>query len=236
MSAFCERYFRLYCLPDARTGWVAGDGPNWRSRLDALRRDDFVSERQICCMIPLNLRRIGGTPDDLQVRLSALDSELSEIVNESIKLAQFDLASSLDKHLSTVLAERGRRLTGAQFNFCFQIVEEAVQIWRRLEVFEVASNFPVLSQTDYIPQSFVSRGVATLRNDPVMNSMRATISRMKSCRSVLSVNFVNDTLHERMHNGLNAGCVVIVEDSPTHRQSFAHRKNACRPWSDRRSP
>ena len=27
-------------------------------------------------------------------------------------------------------------------------------------------------------------------------------------------------------NGLNAGCVVIVEDTPTHRRLFTHGKNA----------
>jgi hypothetical protein len=225
MSASCERYFRRYCLDDARTGWVAGDGPNWRSRLDALRRDDFVSERRLCCLIPLNLRRVGGTLDDARARLSTLDSELADIVNEAIELAQFDLANSLDEHLSAVLAQCGRALTKPQFHFCFQILEETVQIGRRLKIFEVASNFPVLIQTDHIPKSFVSR-VATVSNDPVMNGMRATLARMKSCRSVISANFVNDTLHERVHNGLNAGCVVIVEDTPMHRRLFGHRKNA----------
>jgi hypothetical protein len=49
---------------------------------------------------------------------------------------------------------------------------------------------------------------------------------MKSCRAVLSANYANDLFHDRTQNGLNAGCAVIVEDTPVHRRLFEHGRNA----------
>jgi hypothetical protein len=225
MSEFSERYFRRYCLPGARTAWVAGDGPNWRSRIDAMSRSDFV-ERAVRCIIPMNLRRVGGTLDDARARLRSLESDVREAVEEAIERARFDLTGPLDAHLAAALSRRGAELADPQFNFCFQIVDETVQIRRRLRIFEVASNFPVLIQTDGVSKSHVPGGVATISDDPAVNSMPATITRMRSCRSVLNANYANDMIHDRTENGLNAGCVVIVEDTPTHRRLFTHGRNA----------
>jgi hypothetical protein len=225
MSKFSEQYFRRYCLPDARTASVAGHGPNWRSRIDTLSRRSYL-ERTIPCLIPLNLRRIGGTFDDAQARLQTLESGTSEAVKEAIELARFNLNDPIEVHLNASLARRSHDLTNLQFHFCFQIVEETVQIWRRLRIFKIASKFPVFIQTDIGPKSLLSGAVATYSDDPSTNSMPATIARMKSCRSVVNCNYASDMLHDRTENGLNAGCVSIVEDTPMHRRLFRHGENA----------
>jgi hypothetical protein len=54
----------------------------------------------------------------------------------------------------------------------------------------------------------------------------ATLDRMPQSRAVLSVSPVNDVIHDRTMNALNAGCVAIVEDSPIHREVFEHGRNA----------
>ena len=225
MSEFSERYFRRYCLPNARTASVAGHGPNWRSRIDTLSRRSYL-ERTITCLIPLNLRRVGGTFDDGQVRLQSLEPGTREAVKEAIELARFNLDDPIEVHLNTCLSRRRRELTNLQFHFCFQIVEETVQIWRRLRVFEVASRFPVFIQTDIAPKSLLSGAVASFSEDPNFNSMPATIDRMKSCRSVVNCNYASDMLHDRTENGLNSGCVNIVEDTVVHRRHFIHGRNA----------
>ena len=40
---------------------------------------------------------------------------------------------------------------------------------------------------------------------------------MKSARAVLSTSRVNDEIHNRVQNGLNAGCVNIIEDNAVNR-------------------
>jgi len=225
MSDFSERYFRRYCLADARTAWVAGQGPNERSSIDRLSRRSFL-ERSVSCLIPLNLRRVGGTVDDAQARLQSLEAGLAEAVKEAIELARLDLDGPLDAHLAATLARRRLALANSQFHFCFQIVEETVQVWRRLRIFEIASRFPVVIQTDIVPENLRSDVAASFCDDPAVNSMANTITRMKSCRAICSANFASDMLHDRTQNGLNAGCVVLVEDTPTHRRLFTHGKNA----------
>ena len=49
---------------------------------------------------------------------------------------------------------------------------------------------------------------------------------MPASRAVVSVSHLNDMIHDRTLNGLNAGCVNIVEDSLAHREAFQDRKNA----------
>jgi hypothetical protein len=225
MSEFSERYFRRYCLADARTGRLAGNGPNWRSRVYKLSRRAFL-ERTTRCLIALNVRRIGGTVEATQARLQTLEPGRAEAVKEAIELARYDLDESIELHLTASLARHGQQLTNAQLHFCFQIVEETVQVWRRLRIFEVAAKFPVSIQTDIAPKGLPPGAIASFSASPQMNSMPATIARMKSCRAVLNCNYANDMIHDRTENGLNAGCVVIVEDTPTHRRLFRHGENA----------
>src|SRR5215831_2770263 len=56
--------------------------------------------------------------------------------------------------------------------------------------------------------------------------MRTTFTRMKDARAVLNVSHVNDELHNRTINGLNAGCVNIIEDNLIHRKLFQDGRNA----------
>jgi hypothetical protein len=224
-SEFAARYFLRHCLPNARVGWTASVGPNWRSRIGELSRGQFL-DREISCLIPLGLRRIGGTIADAELRLRSLDRGLAEATEQAIEHARLDLAGPLEAHLEAALARRGRELKGSEFHRCFQIVDDTVQIQRRLKIFEVASKFPVSIQTDVVPGVFAHSTAATFNTDARTTSMPATAERMKSCRAVLSANYANDLLHDRTQNGLNAGCVVIVEDTPRHRRLFTHGMNA----------
>jgi hypothetical protein len=225
VSEFAARYFLRYCVPDARTAWTASVGPNWRSRIGALSREEFL-KRETACLIPLGLKRIGGTIADAAQRRRRLDRGLGEAVGEAIEQARCDLTGPLESHLVVALARRGRELSDREFNRCFQIVDDAVQIERRLQIFKVAARFPVSIQTDVAPQLPAPAAAAAISTDPCITGMAATAERMKSCRAVLSANYANDLLHDRTENGLNAGCVVIVEDTPTHRRFFAHGGNA----------
>src|SRR3982074_944565 len=56
--------------------------------------------------------------------------------------------------------------------------------------------------------------------------MWETLRRMPRSRSVISLTPVNDQLHDRTLNGLNAGSLNIIEDNKVHREIFAHGENA----------
>jgi hypothetical protein len=49
---------------------------------------------------------------------------------------------------------------------------------------------------------------------------------MPRAMSVISLTHVNDHVHNRTLNGLNAGSVNIIEDSRIHREIFKHGENA----------
>jgi hypothetical protein len=225
VSASCESYFRRHVLARARTAWTAGVGPNWRSRLDQSSWWTF-RKRDIGCLVALNLKRLGRTMTDVEVEHNALELPVHDAVAEAVEHAWHDLDNPLEMHLERALARRLLELSNAEFHHCFGIVDDTAQIRRRLKIFEVASRFPVLVQTDTPPQSLLSADLPTVRTDSEATSMPATIKRMKSCRSVLSASFTNDMLHDRTQNALNAGCVAIVEDTPIHRRLFRHGKNA----------
>jgi hypothetical protein len=223
VSEFAARYFLRYCVPNARTAWTASVGPNWRSRVAALSREEFRN-RGTACLIPLGLKRIGGSMADAEERLAGLDQRLREAVREAIERARNDLDGPLEAHLVAALSGPGRELSGPEFHRCFQIVDDTIQIQRRLRIFAVAARFPVALQTDVAPP--VPAGHASVSTDPATIGMAATAAHMKSCRAVLSANYANDLFHDRTQNGLNAGCAVIVEDTPVHRRLFAHGTNA----------
>jgi hypothetical protein len=223
VSEFAARYFLRHCVPNARIAWTASVGPNWRSRIAALSRDAFLA-RETACLIPLGLKRIGGSMADAQERLARLAPRLREAVSEAIEPARYDLSGPLEAHLLAALARQGRELSGAEFHRCFQILDDTVQIQRRLQVFGIAARFPVAIQTDVATP--LRATIATISTDADTIGMAATAERMKSCRAVLSANYANDLFHDRTQNGLNAGCAVIVEDTPVHRRLFTHATNA----------
>ncbi|MBV9557979.1 MAG: hypothetical protein JO254_12985 [Pseudolabrys sp.] len=223
VSEFAAQYFRRYCLADARVASTASVGPNWRSRIAGLSREEFLA-RATPCLIPLGLKRIGGTMAEARERLERVDPALQTALREAIEKARHDLVGPLEAHLVAALARAGRALRGNEFHRCFQIVDDTVQIERRSQIFAVAARFPVAIQTDVAPA--VSGTVASISTDARTISMTATAERMKSCRAVLSANYANDLFHDRTQNGLNAGCAVIVEDTPVHRRLFTHGRNA----------
>src|ERR1043166_5690861 len=223
VSQFAAQYFRRYCLPDARVASTASVGPNRRSRIAALSREEYLA-RETAGLVPLGLKRIGGTMAQARERLAHVDPGLRAALNEAIERAHHDLEGPLETHLVAALAHIGRELNGADFNRCFQIVDDSVQIERRSQIFAVAARFPVAIQTDVAPP--VPEAAGSITTDAHIIAMAATAERMKSCRAVLSANYANDLFHDRTQNGLNAGCAVIVEDTPVHRRLFEHGRNA----------
>jgi hypothetical protein len=223
VSQFAAEYFLRYCVPNARAAWTASVGPNWRSRIAALSREEFLG-RATPCLIPLGLKRIGGSMADARERLAALEQGVREAVSEAAERARNDLEGPLEAHLVATLSDAGRTLSDQEFHRCFQIVDDTVQIQRRLQIFAIAARFPVAIQTDVAPA--VPAGAARISTDAATIGMAATAAHMKSCRAVLSANYANDLFHDRTQNGLNAGCAVIVEDTPVHRRLFAHGRNA----------
>jgi hypothetical protein len=221
-SEYSERYFHKYCLANCVTASVVGVGPNKRSRVSKFSRNQFFT-RPIKCLIPLNLARIGGTLQDLELRMQALEPRLSKAITEAFILARHDLLEPLESHLTAVLNAFAISLPNADFNSCMQILEEKVQIFRRLHVFKIARDYPVLVQSDESARQFADGGKAEFAQDV---GMQLTFSRMPAARAVVSVSHLNDMIHDRTLNGLNAGCVNIIEDSLAHRRALQNSKNA----------
>src|SRR5215470_15989591 len=86
VSQFAAQYFQRYCLPDARVASTASVGPNRRSRIAALSREDYLA-RATACLIPLGLKRIGGTMAQARERLARVDPGLHAALNEAIERA-----------------------------------------------------------------------------------------------------------------------------------------------------
>jgi len=221
-SASSEQYFHRFCLPRARTGVIGGVGPNSRSRVSEMSRSSFLS-RPIKCLIPMNLTRVGGTLEKSEALIGELEDGLAETVKEGIAQAEADLSEPLEAYLVDALFERRRGLLNKTFNRCFQLAEETVQGYRRRRIFGIARDYPVLIQSDGPARRLLNGGVAAFAENV---GMQLTLSNMLSARAVLSVNPLNDELHDRTLNGLNAGCVNIVEDNALHRRVFEHGKNA----------
>jgi hypothetical protein len=225
VSEFAAQYFRRYCLPGARTAATASVGPNPRSRITALSREEFLA-RETACLIPLGLKRVSATVEHAHEILEGADRGLRAALSEATEQARHDLEGPLEAHLVNALARAGREVSGADFHFYFRLVNDTVQMQRRSQIFAVAARFPVAIQSDVIPQVSVAEGAASISTDARTIAMAATAERMKSCRAVLSTSYANDLFHDRTQNGLSAGCAVIVEDNPVHRRLFRHGENA----------
>ena len=224
LSHYCEQYFRRYGDPNAHMG-VVNCLINPLSRVDDVSREAFLA-RDVACLIALNLRRLGGTTDELETKLRELEPRLADAVREAIERARFDLDNPLVLHLEGSLARRRIELPNKVMHVCAGIVEDMTHIWRRRRIFEVAARFPVLIQTDLPPPELVASAAATFRTTPEWTNPKATLARMKSCRAVLSVSLTNDALHDRTGNAVNAGCVAVVEDNVAHRRVFKSDENA----------
>ena len=219
---FAEQYFHRYALPGSLSTYTMGTAPSHRSRIPQLTRDDFLA-RDIACLIPINLRRVGGSFEDAILRRQALDRKIARAVDIACEQAYYDLDGPLERHLENALADANLAADNSLFNDAFEIVEDVVQIRRRQRIFEVARAFPVLIQSDESAAPFATGGKARFETNV---SMQTTFARMKSARAVLSASRVNDEIHDRTQNGLNAGCVNIIEGNAVNRSVLTAGANA----------
>jgi hypothetical protein len=216
-----QQYFATYCLPGAATATTGGVGPNRRSRIWRLTRDAFM-QRRVRCMIPLSLHRVRSMAENDHA-MSALPVRLADVARQAIPRARFDLTQPLHQHLVAALAAYNTDVPAPTFNALCHIVEQSVQTARRLKIFSAARKFPVLVQSDDSAKPYFEAADSTLETNV---SMQYTLARMPNCRSVLSVSPMNDMVHDRTANALNAGCVAILEDSVAARGVFTHGRNA----------
>ena len=156
-------------------------------------------------------------------RRQVLDRKLARAVDIACEQAYYDLDDPLERHLENALDDASLDLDNRLFNDAFQIVEDVVQIRRRRRIFEIARAFPVLIQSDVSAAPFASGGKARFETDV---SLTTTLARMKSARAVMSASRVNDEIHCRILNGMNAGCVTVIEDSTINRSVLTDGKNA----------
>jgi len=215
------RYFETYCVPGALTAPMGGVGPNRRSRVARLAENEF-HRRRFACIIPLSLHRVRSMAEN-RAAMDALDAPLADAAREAIERAKFDLAGPLDGHVQAALAARGGVVPAGVFNALCHIVEQSVQEFRRLKIFSVARNHPVLVQSDESAVPLVAGAKAFMEADV---GMQYTWARVPTCRAVLSVSPPGGMIHDRTLNALNAGCVAILEDGPAGRGIFEHGKNA----------
>jgi hypothetical protein len=215
-SAYSERYFRRYCLPNATTSWAFGVGRNRWSRVTDFNRSTFL-DRDILCLIPANVNRVGGGIAENTDRMHALGAELSRVLCEAFTLAKHDLIHPVEEHLLSVLADYNKQISVELLHKCVQILEDSIQTYRRTYVFGVARQFPVLIQTDTPGLAYARGSVAEARQNV---GMELTLRRTVAARAVVSINHLNDMIHDRTLNALSAGCVNIVEDNIIHRALF----------------
>ena len=222
LSPYSRAYFQRFIMPTFRSSWTAGTGPSRHSRISDFDAASFLA-RGINCILPLNLIRLGGTPDDLEHQMESLPGYLNGAVREAIEAARSDLHNPIEQHFFGNAPPPELLDNARTFHHCIQLIDDIVQMRRRLEVFNIARKFPVLIQSDiaqrYLPdpcQASVEQGV----------SRKETLARMQQSRAVVSMIHTNDEIHSRVLNALNAGAVNIIEDNVVHRRFFSHGENA----------
>jgi hypothetical protein len=216
-----QRYFETYCLPGALTATMGGVGPNRRSHIARLTEQAFM-QRRFACMIPLSLHRVRSMAQNDEA-MSALEAPLADDAREAIASAQFDLIGPLHLHVAAALAARHESVSNETFNSICHVVEQSVQTIRRLKIFSVAQKYPVLIQSDSSAKPYVNGSTAVLETNV---GMQFTLARIPSSRSVLSVSPINEMIHDRTMNAVNAGCVAILEDNLASKSIFKHDNNA----------
>ncbi len=223
-SSYAEAYFRRFIMPHCRSASVVGNtGAARYSRCDDLTRDKFLA-RDILCLLPLNLRRIGGTIEDAERHLAALPRRLRNAVTGAVERAQNDLVHPIEAHFFDNDPPRSVLWSARVFHQCIRLIEDIVQIRRRIAMFAVAREFPVLIRSDAAGAHHMREPGAARFEQGV--GMRETLARMQRARAVVSLSAVNDEVHDRTLNALNAGAVPIIEDNAVNRRFFTHGKNA----------
>jgi hypothetical protein len=221
-SSYSQVYFDKFCCPGAVTTTAGSIGPNWRSRSMTNGSDAFLA-RPLSCLIPLNLERLGKTFRETEEEIAGLAQPLPTVIKEAVIQARADLDGPLETHLSTALAGRGIVVDPVTFNRYFRLVNDATQYWRRSFIFKIARRFDVRIQSDATAGALMEGGRARVRQDV---SSTETLVSLPLYRAVLNVCPVNDSIHDRTCNALNAGCVPILEDNRAHRHLFRHGSNS----------
>jgi hypothetical protein len=221
-TTYEQQYFLRFCEPGANTRVMGGVGPSKRSRITQLSRETFLT-RPETCLIALGFRRLGRSIEETQAEIAALDVNLSKVINSSVDAAKYDLENPLEVHLLENLDQHGVVLDDDAFNYCFRLLEDCVQALRRTEIFAEARRYTVCVQSDDAAAAYVQGGAAKFSSNV---NMQSTLVGMQNYQSILSVSPINDLIHDRTMNALNAGCVPIIEDNMIHRRVFEHGKNA----------
>ena len=221
-SRYSQSYFTKYCCPGALTAAAGSIGPNWRSRSDDGDLAAFA-ERPVDCLIALGLNRLGRTSAEIQAEVDGLDEVVGRSVRNAISRARFELDHPLEVHFSAALDESGIVLGRPAFNRCFRLVNDSVQYLRRAQIIKTASQFGVHIQSEEATRGLIDGGRAKFRSNV---GTPETLASMPHCKAVLSVSPVNDSIHDRTCNALNAGCLPILEDNRAHRELFVHGENA----------
>jgi hypothetical protein len=175
------------------------------------------------CLIPLSLARLDISINETKREIEKLDSTLAQTLQQALSRAYFELDQPLENCLVAGLEENRLVVDPATFNRCFRLLNDSVQHFRRSFIIRTASRFSVRIQSDATALPLVEAGPASFGQNV---STPETLHTMLLCRSVLSVSPVNDSIHDRTCNALNAGCLPIVEDNRVHRELFTHGKNA----------
>jgi hypothetical protein len=221
-SPYSQAYFEKFCCPGAITATAGSIGPNRRSRSAGDGFDAF-SQRPIACLIALGVARLGVAVQETEAKIEALGSSLAWTLRRAIARARFDLDGPLEIHLTAILEESRFILNDTTFNLCFRLLNDSVQYFRRARIIQIASRFAVQIQSDASARALIDAGPAAFRQDV---GTPQTLDTMPLCRAVLSVSPVNDSIHDRTCNALNAGCLPILEDNRAHRGVFSHGENA----------
>lgn len=221
-SDYSLRYLLQFCFPGAIAGTMGGVGSSVFSRIADLEKNAFV-DRPIGCLIPLGFRRAERSVEETLAKIGDLEPAVAAAVNEAVAAARHDLEGPLEHHLLNCLDSHYLMLADSDFSFCFRLLEEAVQAFRRLAIFETARQCDVLIQSDDTAVPYIQGAAASFAAGV---GMRETLLQMRECRAVLSVSPLNDLIHDRTMNAANAGCVPIIEDNTAHRAVFRHRHNA----------
>src|SRR5205085_7011474 len=85
-----------FIMPNCRSAWTVATGSSRHSRIGELSRASFLA-RDIACLVPLNLTRVGGTIEDAERRLQSLPVRLRQAVEAAIELAQWDLLHPIER-------------------------------------------------------------------------------------------------------------------------------------------
>jgi hypothetical protein len=217
-----EEYFKRFGIQDALTATVACVGPSRYSRAKNLTFRDFKN-RPFNGIVAINLARIGGTIDNAWKRVRSLDPPLRRAIEQAIESGYLDMIEPLEVHFDHALASSELAIADTLRHSCMQMIEEIVQIKRRQKIFEVAREFPLLIQSDSASRPLQARAKATFREN---QDVAVTWARLKLARAHVCISNMHDMVHDRILNGLNAGCANIIEDSYANRRVFEHGRDA----------